>query len=89
MSDPTEQAAEACEASLRAIDATLSVLVVARENVINALRTIKAPPPQDPHPTMGGLQDPATCGHDGDKTPVPGTGRALCDACGEDIPWDG
>jgi hypothetical protein len=88
MSD-TDAAVEACEASLRAIDATLSVLVVARENVINALRTIQAPPAKDPNRTMGNLADPATCKHDGTVLRVEGTDRALCDDCGEDIEWAG
>jgi hypothetical protein len=88
MSD-TDAAVEACEASLRAIDATLSVLVVARENVINALRTIQAPPAKDPNPTMGNMRDTETCPHEGGKLPVEGTGRALCDDCGEDIEWAG
>lgn len=89
MSD-NEAATEACESALRAIDASLSVLVVARENVINALRTIQAPPQKDPYETMGPgkLADPETCDHAGEILPA-GTGRGICDTCGEDIPWDG
>lgn len=87
MSDPTEAAAEACEAALRAIDASLSVLVLARENVINALRTVQAPPVKDPYAVMG-QTPPEGCEHKGDVLAA-GHGRGVCDTCGEDIPWDG
>jgi hypothetical protein len=87
MSDPREAAAEALESSLRAIDASLSVLVVARENLVNALRTISTAPAKDPYQTMG--QPPMEgCEHTGEVFPA-GQGRGVCDTCGEDIPWAG
>jgi hypothetical protein len=86
MSDPQEQAVEALESSLRAIDASLSVLVVARENCINALKTIQAPPAKNPHETMG--QPMEACGEE-HKGPIleAGRGAGVCDACGEEVPW--
>jgi hypothetical protein len=90
MSSPEETAAEAIESALRAVDASLSVLVVARENLVNALRTISTPAPKDPFETMGPgkLEDPETCEHAGEVLPA-GRGRGICDACGKDIPWAG
>lgn len=86
MSD-TDKAVEALESSLRAVDASLSVLVVARENIINALRTIQTAPAPDPYATLG--QEPVDgCEHTGDILRA-GQGRGICNTCGEDIPWDG
>jgi hypothetical protein len=89
MSDPNEDAWAACTAAIKAVDASLSVLVVCRENIVNAMKAIQAAEAEperreDPFAAMGQEPDP-DCQHPEDsRLDLPG-GAQLCEACGEQV----
>lgn len=87
MSRAEDLAWEACESALRAIDASLSTLVLARENVVANMQAMAAErqqaPAQAAAATMGQAPDP-DCTHPEDRRIDLG-GAELCDACGQQV----
>ncbi len=78
---------ETLEQALRAVDASLSVLVVTRDQIINALDAFDKPPqvPDDP----GAV--PAGCAHPLSECVDVGvaSGVMVCGVCGEEVLPDG
>lgn len=79
---------EACESTLRAIDASLSTLVLARENVVAQMQGMAAEKQQaaipEPDATMGQTPDP-NCTHPEGRRLDLGSAQ-LCDVCGAEVP---
>lgn len=71
--------------SLRAVEASLSVLIVARDTLMKTLEEL--PPEQPPAPAGDGLEP---CGHPAEKCLDVGVGDGsmVCE-CGETVRWDG
>lgn len=91
MSREVDQAWLACESALRAIDASLSTLVLARENIVTQMQamagmTQDGQPGQQPTATMGHVPDP-DCPHPEDRRMNLGVAE-LCEACGEQVPGE-
>jgi hypothetical protein len=84
MSSPERDALEACESAIRAIDSSLSVLVIARENVLMQMeRLVKVRP--NPTATMG-QPPPEVCDHpEGARLALQGGSAELCELCGEQV----
>lgn len=86
MSRAEDLAWEACESALRAIDATLSTLVLARENVVaqmQAMATERQQHTPDPAQTMGQPVD-EDCGHP-EQYRLDLGGAELCEQCGQQV----
>lgn len=78
---------EACESALRAVDASLSTLVLARENIVANMQAMSAERQQAPQApqtaTMGQAPDP-DCPHP-ESSRLDLGGAQLCEACGEQV----
>lgn len=87
MSRDQDLAWEACESTLRAIDASLGTLVLARENVVAQMQAMAAEQQQAPAQaaaaTMGQVPD-EDCGHPEEHRLDLG-GAELCNQCGQQV----
>jgi hypothetical protein len=72
---------EAMMQALQAIDASLSVQVVARNQLVRAIEALDAEPQQEPSPG----EAPAGCKHTNRIDLGIASGQEMCDDCGETI----